>query len=53
MLSRSDSDRENELGEVVGTVASVSLEASGAECVFVDGDIFRRVYSLGLLYALG
>ena len=35
MLSRSYFDREGEVGEVVGTLASVSLEAVDPERMFV------------------
>ena len=37
------------MGEVVGTIASVSLEAVDTDCVFVEGDILRNIDWLGLL----
>ena len=37
------------MGEVGGKRASVSLEAVYLEHVFVEGDILRNIYWLGLL----
>ena len=37
------------MGEVGGTLSSVSLEAIDLERVFVEVDIVRNIYWLGLL----
>ena len=52
MLLRSDFDREGEVGELVGTIASVYLEAVDPDSVFVEGEIVRNIDWLGLLFDL-
>ena len=49
MLSRSYFDTGVEVGELLGTIDSVSLEAMDPDHVFVEGDIVRNIYWLGLL----
>ena len=56
MLSRSYFDSEGEVGEVVGTIASVCLYVLDMDSLLLEGDIVRNVYWLGLLcdlYILG
>ena len=49
MLSRSYFDREGEVGEVVGTIASDYLYVLELGYVFLEGDIVRSIDWLGLL----
>ena len=49
MLSRSDFDREGEVGEVVGKIASDYLYVLDLERVLLEGDIVRNIDYLGLL----
>ena len=49
MLLRSDFDMQGVVGEVVGTIASVSLDDVYLECMFVEGYIVSNIDWLGLL----
>ena len=49
MLLRSYFYREGEVGGLVGTIASVSLDYMDPEHMFLEGDIVSNLYWLGLL----
>ena len=50
--SKSDFDRDGEVGELAGAIDSDSLHVLDMERVFLDGSIFRNIYWLGLLFDL-
>ena len=49
MLLRSYFYRKGLVGELVGTIASVFLDDVDPYCVFVERNIVRNMYLLGLL----